>query len=687
MTLDQLTSRRTLTTLMLCIGLIQVAAYYLAGTLASPDGSMAVPQPDTLLYCQAARRIAEGHPFSFSEGAAACTGTTSVLYPFILAIPYLLGAKGDALLTAGFILNALFYIIFLLGWAKALEIWLEKPLARLTAALLIALSGQIAFCAMAQSDIGCWLAVSGWFAAGLAMRNRLVYGAVLIAGPWLRPEGMVLAIAFGMVWLALAIHLRRTRENSQNFALGKDATVLALAAISCIGVFALNYALTGQMQFSSVANKGYFKKLPFCMAVDQTVVDGLKMLKDYIFGLATSSPRDMTVVPFLAAVFIWLGFFRRSWRSPRDMGLAVMLLAAGGTLFTVAQSGWQGTNFDRYIVWTIPLLTVFLSEGIAVAGEALQARKASALLPFAVCVAFSAATAVFAACRFHSSSMSTDLMRLFATEMDAKLPPNVSVGALGSAGIAYKLGDRPFRHLWGIYSPEFTVKTVPAVSEILKNEPRKRFDYWFLKPDLIAAPLGDHMEECYGENVLTGPSGMEVRMAKWDAYDWSATPKTITPDGMKQIARVDVGHEADEIASDYETIDRYGRQALEAYTIVDKLNGRTAIDAARLLAGGDAMTVPLEPGKNTMVVMRTYPQKVEKRTEDGGVIASTYAFANPLKMKVTVDGQDAGMVSVAYSTNGFSDVSFTIPGAAIGQTPCRIAFLGDHIAAGYWFYQ
>ena len=110
MTLDQLTSRRTLTTLMLCIGLIQVAAYYLAGTLASPDGSMAVPQPDTLLYCQAARRIAEGHPFSFSEGAAACTGTTSVLYPFILAIPYLLGAKGDALLTAGFILNALFYI-------------------------------------------------------------------------------------------------------------------------------------------------------------------------------------------------------------------------------------------------------------------------------------------------------------------------------------------------------------------------------------------------------------------------------------------------------------------------------------------------------------------------------------------------------------------------------------------------
>ena len=61
--LDKLTSRRTLTALMLCIGLLQVAGYYLAGMLASADGNMAVPQPDTLLYCQAARRIVEGHPF------------------------------------------------------------------------------------------------------------------------------------------------------------------------------------------------------------------------------------------------------------------------------------------------------------------------------------------------------------------------------------------------------------------------------------------------------------------------------------------------------------------------------------------------------------------------------------------------------------------------------------------------
>ena len=121
--IQKLTDKKHLVTLMLCIGLMQIAGYYLAVMLASRDGAMAVPQPDTLLYCQAARRIAEGHPFSFSAGTAVSTGTTSVLYPFILAIPYVLGATGDALIMAGFWLNALFYLVFLFGWGKAIWPW------------------------------------------------------------------------------------------------------------------------------------------------------------------------------------------------------------------------------------------------------------------------------------------------------------------------------------------------------------------------------------------------------------------------------------------------------------------------------------------------------------------------------------------------------------------------------------
>src|SRR5574344_1294522 len=157
MTLDEFITKKNLLCLMLCIGCIQIAGYFIAGSMARIDGIMAVPQPDTLLYCQSARRIVEGNPFSMFPGTAMSTGNTTILYPFVLSIPYALGATGDTLLTAGFFLNALFYLIFLFGWGLAIWSLITKPVPRLVAALLIALSNQSAYCACAQSDTGMWM--------------------------------------------------------------------------------------------------------------------------------------------------------------------------------------------------------------------------------------------------------------------------------------------------------------------------------------------------------------------------------------------------------------------------------------------------------------------------------------------------------------------------------------------------
>ncbi len=688
MTFSKLTSKQTIATLMLSIGLLQIAAYYLAGMLASPDGSMAVPQPDTLLYCQAARRIAEGHPFSFSNGSAVCTGTTSVLYPFILSVPYLLGATGDSLLTAGFILNALFYIAFLIGWAKALQIWLDKSSARLVAALLIALSGQIAFCAMAQSDIGCWLAVSGWFAAGLAMRNRWLYGSLLILGPWIRPEGMMCVLSFGIIFVSLAILAHTRFKFTSPPKLAKPFLILLAGITSCIGVFTLNYLLTGHTQFSSVSNKGYFKTFPFITAVDQTAIDILKMLKDYLFGLATSSPRDSFMIPFLSAIFIWIGILRYRWRQ-NPIGLTIFMLAISGGFFTVAQSGWQGTNFDRYLVWSLPILLIFAASGITYIADRLKSDiGGSSVLPVVICAIFAIGTSLLSVCRFYRSCSIADYLRLFGQEINAKLPPSTSIGSFGGSGIAYELHNHQYKHVLGIYSPEFHVKTEVAALEILKHDPQTRFDYWFLRPDFITSALGSHLSECCGENVITGPNGMEIRKASWKSFDWSLDPKADIPTGKKLVCRLDIGHEVDENATNYETIDRYGRPSAPPFLIVDTLNGTTAIDAARLIVGGDAMSLyRVQAGKDITVVMRTYHKWTEKRTDGSGQNSSEYVFANPLKMNLAIDGQLIQQVSIPYSTNGFSDVSFQIPGTFIRQAPCRVAFLGDHITAGYWFYQ
>lgn len=682
--IHELTDKKKITLLMLCIGIVQIAGYYLAGMLASPDGTMAVPQPDTLLYCQAARRIAEGHPFSFSTGTAMSTGTTSVLYPFILAIPYILGAKGDALFMAGFWLNALFYLVFLYGWGQSLWHWLEHPLARFIGVILLAISGQPAFCAMSQSDIGCWMAVSALFALGLSMDRPSIYGPILILTPWIRPEGMICVIAFGIVLAGCRIF----RSRCEDYATQRAAwAILVLATLSTIGVFMLNYAITGHAQFSSVANKGYFKSLPFSEAAIQTANDLLKIVNSHLFGLATSTPRNFIFPAFLSAVFIWLGILAHPWRHRRMRPFHMLLLAALGGIFTVAQSGWQGTNFDRYLVWSLPLLIIFFAEGLTAFTVKHAKTFPGAIVPPAACLVFFVGMAFVSLCQFKFGASISDRYRQFASEIDKELPSDASIATLGASGIAYKLGNRPFHNLSGIYSPQFSAKTTSSVFEIIKHMDKPAFDYWVLSPEISAAVPSVYRASCCGENILTGPDGYEVRKADWSAFNHAHVPHAQIPQGKRLVCRMDVGYEADESASGYETIDRYGRPAEEPFVIIDDLDGKPAIDAARLLVGGDSMTLPLQPGKDVTVVMRTYPKHTLSHRRSTGSFASEYTFANPLRLNVMIDNDNLDPVSITYATNGFSDVAFTLPGSTIRQTPCKLSLLGDHISAGYWFYQ
>ena len=686
--LSRLVNRKTLLLLMLAIGLMQMAGHYLAGALVRSDGGMAIPQTDTLLYCQAARRIVEGHPLSFSVGTAASTGTTSHAYPFVLAVPYLIGFKGDALIRAGFFLNGLFYLVFLLGWGFVIDRRLSHPYARLVAAVTIACLGQMTYSAFAQSDIGMWLAMSGILAAGLASGNRLVYGLALVVAPWVRPEGMVCAIAFAMAAGALAI-LRRTRPESpwcreQDFSRA-DAVIAVAALASAVGVFAVNVAITGNVQFSSLAHKGYFKTLPFANAVFATCVDMLKISKGLLLGIPDGSPRDFYGVPVLGAALMWFAVFCRDWRRA-GWREAVWLLAVAGGVLTVAQSGWQNTNVDRYIGWMLPTVLLFSAEGAGAVVTKFGNGLAS-WIPGGINALFVAATAPVFACMLHMTSSETDLLRAFAVNCERVMERGVAIGTWGDCGIAYEMGDRRVAHLGGIYSPEYTVSEPPfGVYEILKNEPATRFGYLMYNPSedlgLSFNPL-----EAFCSQVLVGPFGYELRKVDWSCFDTAAKAPAPSRKGLTLVARVDVGYDRDEKAHAYENIPKYDLEPLPPFVVWGEGNDGNMVEAARLVFGADAMTVALTPGKDLHVVMRTWPS--HKTTIRGGFGARsvTYGFANPLKLGISVNGVDAGMRDVAIGEKGFSDVELTIPGGLIRESPARIEFLGDHIACAYWFYQ
>lgn len=649
---------------------VQLSAYWLAASFASLDGHFPSPQPDTKLYCQSARRIVEGHPFSFSEGEDVSTGTTSVLHPFVLAVPYACGAKGDRLLVAGFFLNGLFYLIFLLGWTAVIARCVNGCKDRYLSVILIALAAQPALCAFGQTDTGLWMAVSAAFVAAIAWNRWWLAVVLMLICPWVRPEGVILTVA-----LALAMLLYRPMRR-------RSWMVVGGGLLSTVLVFAFNWFLTGRCQFDSVAHKGYFKVLPMPDAVGSTLRDGMEILRTFFVGTTDKWPASIYFLPVVGGVFLALGILSRRWRRIESFPVAVMGIATLGSMAIVASSGWQGTNFDRYLAWTMPVFLLLTAKGAVQMGRMAAFRRLR-YLPTVVCVGFYCVMAVGGVMMFHSTSKlnaSHDEFQraceltMASGDLAANRSPSGSVGGIVCAD-AYDYSRRRYRHLAGLYSPDFfRYYKIPFALELLKRKKDLRFDYWDLKGGELSCLPGQR-DEVLGAVILSGPYGRELREADWRAFD--AGEAVPTPLGKRLVARLDVGYLPDEEAAEYEVIDRWGREPSDVFFAVAPLGGRLAVDAGRSILGGDMFTVPLVPGRDCEVTIRTLARH------------GADEMRSPVKMLLNVNGHDVKQVmyELNVTTNAFQDVTFRIPGTAIAESPCRIGLFGDHITCGYWFWQ
>ena len=660
--------------LLLALGLIQIAVHWFCGSLSASCGWLALPQPDSPLYYQAARRIVEGCPFSYSEGSAICTGTTTVLYPFLLAVPYYLGCTGDTMIIASFLLDAFFYLVFLLSWAKAIEGWCDRVEVKLLASLMIALSGHCAFATFSQTDIGFWLAFSGLFAMALSQRRNLFIGILLALASWVRPEGMILVVAFAMI--TTFFHMLRKDAKTRSRIL-----IVAGGVLSACGVFALNYLLTGCAQFSSISGKGHLATLPFASAVISSIADLFSIVKCVILGLSSDMPRNLLGLPFLGAIFFVLGFVAYRWRRDNLFGFLVFLLATVGGVLNISMSGMQGWGMDRYLVWIIPICAVFTAEGVCWVEDRLprQIRK----IPSILIVAMSLIGCLGCHCYFYQVCSRVDSERSFAKECEIIMPKGASVGGFPCAP-SYFFSPRRFAHLTGIYSPEFAPQDILENIERLRNKPELRFDYWLVSSELVSI-LGSSCVDNLGEVLLPGPNGMTLMEADWSAFN-STLPNALI-NGLNLIAKVDIGYAVDESAVDYNVITRWGYPVFDTFVKFGKLGEKEIVDVGRVILGGDEMTVPLSPGRDATVVTRMWPKQSVFRSFSTASDRIDCAFSNPIKFNISVDGNIVDTAEVAYATNGFSDVSFKIPGAVIKNPVSRIGFLGDHITFGYWFYQ
>src|SRR5215510_3257435 len=72
-------------------------AIFLAYALASRAvgrGDYVMPLDDVYIHFQYARQLAAGQPYVYNPGLPPSSGATSFLYPYILAVGYLIGFQG-----------------------------------------------------------------------------------------------------------------------------------------------------------------------------------------------------------------------------------------------------------------------------------------------------------------------------------------------------------------------------------------------------------------------------------------------------------------------------------------------------------------------------------------------------------------------------------------------------------------
>ena len=669
--------------LMILCGLVQIGAYYVVGTMASQGNYVAMPQPDTILYCQAARQITLGQPFIFTPGDKPSTGTTSHLYPFLLAIPYALGATGDNLLTAGFALNAVLYLVFLVCWAIIAIRLCQTPLSRGVACLLLALNGQAAVGALGQTDTGLFMAVSaGLFASFLAGRMK-TFACLLVLAPWCRPEGSALATLFPVMLIARRLFWREAASRT-------EWVIAGAGMLSVLGVPLFNIWLTGAAQFHSIAYKGYFKQYDFIPAIFLSVRDAIRMLREFFLGSPEAPPREFFFLPLFGAIFGWVGVWRRHWLKQAAWKEIWWILAVLASLGAVATSGWQNTNMDRYLAWVFPLWLVYVAEGATWLTRHIHIASRFTSLPLWLLVGFQTISAcwILSCSDFNSQSCNQEYEAL--KTLDTLLPKEAKVGSFLAPSYAFP--DRKLMHFCGIYSPDFLISETDVVTNLekVKHEKELRFDYWLLDP-AIAAWLGQKTNILINTRTPITLDSLFIAKADWTALDRSLNllePSSRQP-GWREIDRIDIGYIKDEKRCNYSEFSRFYRAHYYPFLMTAQSGTNMLVDVGRAILGSESLTLRVTPNQPLRVILRTTPTMAIKLRTGASLGSYTFSFNSPLKLRVHIDDKEAGYYEIPMNEkiDTFSEIVFTIPAEALTQPNPRMTIFGDHASFAYWFYQ
>lgn len=514
-------------------------------------GSACAPLDDAFIHFEYARSFAEGHPLVYAAGDPPTSGATSLLWSFVLAIPWKVGMRDVSLVWAAWAIG--FACLGLLAWeTRALASrLLPRGMADLAGATALLFGGHL-WCAASAMEVVpfAWVMMRTARLASEEMEEEpsedepkplkfwprmltdeiehparrrptielALFGAL---APLLRPEGILVAL--------LAAYVLFVRDRKR-------------MVIPLVGIVLppLVYLLATGRAAASTTQVKWLLASPYVDArtLQKTILLNVEILFTQLFDgkgpAKTFIPEGASVLFFLAPIAL---LFAAERRGRKFRAFAVCVVAIGILVPTTYETFLA--NRLRYLwpftaAWMIGIVAVL--DGITVLAmrfdrklETLRGIGAGIFLLLLVAKASESIEDVaVSAGAVHAQQVS---LARWAT---STLPNDALVGVNDAGAIAYLSGKKTFdivglttrneaRHwLAGAGSRFEHYERMALRSERLPTHFIVYPEWWEIAP-LLGPPLAERTVE--GASVLGAPE-MIAAAAKWDLLGSAEKPES-----------------------------------------------------------------------------------------------------------------------------------------------------------------
>lgn len=648
-------------------------AYATIAGILERTGHPAVPLDDAFIHFQYARRLAEGHFFSYADGEGFSSGATSLLWPILLAPFHALGLRDLSLIWAAWGLSYFFLAALSVETYRLASKLVGGSGTAIGAAAMVLGFGGYAFCASTgmEATLFAWaLARTGRLACGWHegdRRSRILYELIAfgLVAPFVRPEGALASLLVAGT-LALAPPPHR---------FGRAIAVFPL--LGPLLLPALLFAMTGSASSSTTqvkwlpANPYFREASALFLAIRGNIALLFATLLDGREWSALVLPQGSRPFALAALVALPLAGFvqKRAFR-----GCIVLALALGMLVPTTYDSFlW---NRLRYLwpfafAWFVGLACV--AHLLEKAVPRRMAQVALGPLMMGLGTGLLAARLPWTLDDIAKSAAAIDAQQVTLGRFaSASLPSDARIGVNDTGAIAYLGGRRTF-DIVGLTTPSEAPHWVAGpgsryehYERLAKSEPEQLPTHLFVYPHWMAldAVLGEKLTEAtVTDQSILGGTTMIAHEARWEVLGRADLPEK--PTRGRLVDELDV---ADLVSEKEHAYRLFHATAAENVAVTVGEGEAMKVDGARLGRTREEFAAHLLPGVATTMVARL-------SSEEGA------------RLVVSAGGVKLPIVELAAGE--FVEVEIPLPGDAVqARTPIRIEAEGGATfgALHYWFF-